>query len=172
MGPITRRQALGRAVFLGGAALAAPWLPRSAWSAHADETAAALAESPLVYISPLRSDGAESRCHAEVWFVTDGDDVLIVTDAKRWRARAIAQGLERARLWVGDHGVWTTADGAYLASPRFDATASVEADPTVHARALAAFGAKYPRDWGSWGPRFRSGLADGSRVLLRYVPVG
>ena len=38
-------------------------------------------------------------------------------------------------------------------------------------RALEAFGAKYADEWGSWGPRFRDGLADGSRVLLRYRPL-
>ena len=38
--------------------------------------------------------------------------------------------------------------------------------------ALAAFGAKYPDEWDKWEPRFRKGLADGSRVLIRYRPSG
>lgn len=128
----------------------------------------AIAESTLVYVSPLRSDGAESTCHGEVWFVADGDDVLVVTAVDRWKAVAIKKGLSRARLWVGDHGVWTTSGGAFKKSPSFDATARL--DVAAHATALEKFGIKYPAEWDKWGPRFEKGLSGGSRVLIRYTP--
>ena len=166
---ITRRR------FLVGAAAgaAALWLPRRAFGDEAPGGAlqAALAASPLVYVSPLKKDGSESTCHGEVWFVTDAGDVLLVTAADRWKARAVSQGLSRARLWVGDFGVWTRSGGRFKSAPSFDAKASLEKDAAVHARALEAFGKKYPAEWDKWGPRFRDGLADGSRVLIRYGDV-
>jgi hypothetical protein len=164
---MTRRRFL--AATAAGAAVF--WLPRRAL---ADETAprgalqAALAASPLVYVSPLGKDGSESTCHGEVWFVAEGGDVLVVTAAERWKAKAIAAGRDRARLWVGDFGVWTRADGKWRSAPRFDATAAFEKDAAARERALQAFGKKYPGEWSKWGPRFRDGLADGTRVLIRY----
>ncbi len=166
----TRRRFVARSLVLGaGVAL----LPRRFARAEASQTALekAVAESPLVYISPLRSDGQESQCHAEVWFVPDGKDLLVVTDAKRWRAAAIGKGLDRARLWVGDYGVWKKADGKFREAPGCDARASLEKDAAAHARALETFGQKYASAWGSWGPRFEKGLASGERVLIRYAPI-
>ena len=130
----------------------------------------ALGRSPLVYVSPLRRDGQESRCHAEVWFAGDGADALVVTSAKAWRARAIRLGLTRARLWVGSHGEWDRSGKthAFRESPTFLAEASLEGSQTMHDRALVLFGSKYTREWSDWGPRFKNGLADGSRVLIRY----
>jgi hypothetical protein len=160
------------------ASAAAFLLPRR--RARADEeafalpeaTRAALAESPLIYLSPLRSDGAESVCHGEVWFVRDGAELLVVTATDRWKARAVSGGLDRARIWVGDFGRWKKADGRFKTGPSFVAKARFDADASVIESALAAFGAKYPDEWGKWEPRFRKGLADGSRVLIRYRPVG
>lgn len=168
---VTRRRLLAAA----GAGAAWLLLPRSARAADfalSDAARAALAASPLVYVSPLKRDGSESACHAEMWFVADGGDVLVVTAAERWRARAIRRGLGRARLWVGDFGVWTRSGGRFRSAPSFLAGASLEADAAVRERALAAYGQKYPDEWDKWRPRFRDGLADGSRVLIRYVPVG
>ena len=140
--------------------------PRQLFAGHHEQ---AEKESSLVYVSPLRKDGAESTCHGEVWFVKDGNDLLVVTAADRWRAQAIAKGLDRARLWVGEHGVWKNSNGAFRSSPMHDATARIDAD--AHQKALEAFGSKYSKEWGKWGPRFKDGLADGSRVLIRYSPV-
>jgi hypothetical protein len=128
----------------------------------------ALSASPLVYISPLKKDGSESACHGEVWFVADGDDVLLCSGAEGWRSNAVKNGLVRARLWVGDYGVWKSAGGKFRDAPSYDATAAFEGDAAARERALEAFGEKYPDEWGKWGPRFRDGLADGSRVLIRY----
>lgn len=152
------------------ALLVAPALAPRVFAAEAPAIAA-LDKSQLVYICPTLADGSDSRCQAEVWFVHFDDDVFVCTSAKAWRARAVARGLARARMWVGEFGVWKQSDGAYLSAPHMHVEGRLENDTAVQARALEAFGAKYSEEWGSWGPRFRDGLADGSRVLLRYRPL-
>ena len=156
----------------GGVALLVGRVRPAAAYAPDDALREAMQKSPLAYISPLKSDGNESRCHAEIWFVADGDDLVVVTAADGWRARAVKAGLGKARAWVGDHGVWTVSKGAYKQSPSCVADASVESDPANHARLLSVFGEKYPDGWGKWGPRFENGLKDGSRVMIRYRPSG
>jgi len=165
-GGLTRRGFLGALAGAGAVALS----PRLAWPAEPSAFEQAARTSALVYVTPLRSDGSESRCHAEVWFVADGADLLVVTNRERWRAAAIARGLGRARLWVGEHGVWTRANGAWKASPTRDASAAIVSEPEAHARALTLFGSKYSGEWKKWGPRFEEGLASGDRVLIRYTP--
>jgi hypothetical protein len=171
MEPIDRRTFLRLGAAAGAALLAAPRLARADAFTPPPALTAALGTSPLVYVSPFRADGEESRCHAEVWFVADGEDVLVVTAADRYRARAVKAGRTGARVWVGDHGVWTVSDGAFLKAPTARAEGSVVAS-SGRGEALAAFGTKYPDEWGKWGPRFEKGLGDGSRVLLRYRLVG
>ena len=137
------------------------------------ELASALATSPFVYISPLRANGAESTCHAEVWFAWLDGAVLIITATSGWKARAAAHGLERARLWVGDHGRWKTLgvrSDAFRAAPSFVARAAASKDTALLERVLATYDRKYPAEIGTWRERMRSGFADGTRVLLRYVP--
>ncbi len=146
--------------------------PGRGFAAPSEAALAAAQTSPLIYVSPLRSDGSESRCHAEVWFVSDASDLLVVTTAGRWRAAAIERGLRRARIWVGDHGVWTRSEGAFRQAPKLEASAAFDRSPEVRERALAGFGAKYSSEWDKWGPRFRTGLESGERVLIRYSPVG
>ena len=136
----------------------------------ADALPELLAGTDLVYLTPLRSDGAESRCQAEVWFVAEGTDIWVVTATDAWRARAVRSGRTRARLWIGDLGVWTRAEGKYRELPSLDAEASLVTDAALHNHVLSLFGAKYPVSWVLWGPRFRKGLADGSRVMLCYKP--
>lgn len=126
--------------------------------------------SPLIYLTPIQSSGAESRCQAEIWFASVGGAMYVVTAADAWRAEAVRQGLSGARIWVGDVGPWRGADGQYKALPAVDARASLETDAAVHGQVLEAMGAKYSDGWGTWGPRFRNGLADGSRVMLKYEP--
>ena len=155
---------------LAGTAAGAGLLPAGTRAAGAP-LATAMAESDLVYLTPLLGGGRESGCQAEVWFVADGGDAVIVTASDAWRADAVRRGFERARLWVGDVGVWTDSDGAYRALPSTTATASFIDDPDEHARLLEVFGDKYSLEWIIWGPRFRSGLKEGSRVMIRYRPV-
>jgi len=137
-----------------------------------DETRAALQKSPLIYLSPLRSDGAESQCHGEVWYVQNGAELLVVTATDGWKALAVRRGLDRARIWVGEFGQWKKSDGRFKTGPSFLAKARFDAESSVIETALAAFGAKYPDEWDKWEPRFRKGLADGSRALIRYRPSG
>ena len=129
------------------------------------------AESHLIYLSPLKSDGSLSRCQAEVWYVQSEEDMYVVTDSSAWRAQAPTRGLTRTQVWVGDVGVWSRSGGKYKDLPSVTAEAQLVADPVAHARLLERFGTKYSSEWGTWGPRFKNGLADGSRVMLRYSPV-
>ncbi len=135
--------------------------------------AAATETSKLIYITPIKSDGKESACHAEVWFYADGADLLVVTKPELWRSQAIERGLDRARIWVGDHGVWKRSNDAFRNAPSF--LAQVEhssSDAEAVGRTLKAMGTKYADEgWSTYGPRFKEGLEDGSRVLLRYRPV-
>ena len=135
--------------------------------ARAERLPAAADTSLLIYITPIRRDGAESRCQAEVWFLRRDDSLYVVTAADTWRARAVRTGLHQARIWVGDVGVWSR-NREYRDLPSIRGRASLVADPAVHTAVLAGMGGKYTAEWGTWGPRFQQGLADGSRVMIRY----
>ena len=171
---------LSRRSFLEGAVAisAAVFLPaRGAWSGEGEyqlgEAAEkAIAKSPLIYITPLGKDGSESACHAEVWFASDGQDLLVCTPQDAWRSQAVKRGLDRARIWVGDFGPWMESDGKYKVGPTLVARSSLlPAGDAAVERALAVMGEKYASSgWSKWGPRFRSGLEDGSRVMIRYRP--
>ena len=166
---ITRRTVLQ----LAGAALVIGPVPlRAATAVISDPARKALRESDRVYITPLKKGGAESTCHAEVWFAFDGASAFVVTSSKAWRARAVTLGLNQARLWVGEYGEWKDAKEAYRKAPELLATATLVEDPQTQTRALDLFGQKYHLEWLVWGPRFRNGLKDGSRVMLQYTPTG
>jgi len=172
---------LSRRAFLRGAAMlsGAVWLPaslarsRDAGFRVSGATRAAIETSKLIYLTPIRSDGSESACHAEVWFCPDGADLLVVTKAGLWRSEAVKRGRDRARIWVGDFGVWKRSNGAFRNAPSFLAQAEhVSSDAKAVERTLKAMSAKYAEEgWSTYGPRFKEGLADGSRVLLRYRPI-
>ena len=155
----------------------APAIPLLARRSFASEDSAAessapdaLATSPLVYITPIKSNGEESRCKAEIWFSHHDGDVFVVTPPDAWRAEAVGKGLNRARMWVGDFGQWERSDGAFRQAPELMATASIESDSEVHAAVLSAMGDKYAASgWAQWGQAFKDGLVDGSRVMIRYV---
>lgn len=152
----------------------APTIPLLARSAFAEDAKATpkdkLETSQLVYITPIKSNGEESRCKAEIWFSHHDGDVFVVTPSETWRAQAVGKGLTKARLWVGDFGVWTQSDGAFRDAPEFMATASIATEADVHAKVLSAMGEKYAQSgWGRWGQRFKDGLEDGSRVMIRYA---
>jgi len=133
----------------------------------------ALATSPYVYVSPLRSDGAESTCHGEVWFGWIDGSVVVITAAKTWKARSLARGLTRVRLWVGDHGRWKQLMGrneAFRSGPSCVARAALIPDRAFIDNLLAVYEKKYPAEIGGWRGPMREGARDGSRVLIRYVP--
>lgn len=167
LGPLLTRRELLRAGALTVGAVAL--LPRIGFAADAAWLAAAKT-SPLVYVSPLKKDGAESRCHGEVWFFLDGGDVVLATSVKSWKARALGLGRDQARVWVGDFGTYAGARDKVAAAPTFLAHAAIDRDPATFQRLLAAYGTKYPDEWAKWKPRFESSYADGSRVVIRYKP--
>jgi hypothetical protein len=169
---------IGRRRFLGASLAVLLWplaRPPRAKSATLDpESIRALDSSPLVYISPLRSDGAESRCHGEVWFAWIDGAVVINTAADRWKARSLRKGLDRARIWVGDFGRvkgMLGANEAFRKGPSFDARADIVNDTAILDRLLEQYESKYPAEIGKWRGPMRSGVADGSRVLIRYRPL-
>jgi len=133
-----------------------------------------LEASDYVYVSPLKRDGSESRCHAEVWYAWLDDSVVITVASDRWKATAIERGLDRARLWVGDYGRWKGALGKnqdFRKGPSFEASAERLRDPELVERLLAVYDRKYPAEIGKWRDRMRKGNADGTRVLIRYRPL-
>ena len=156
---LTRRNALKAA---GAAALATAATP-----GRAQTLPAAASDSDLIYLSPLRSDGSLSRCQAEVWFARVDDALYVVTASDAWRARAVAQGLDRATVWVGDVGVWDR-NPEYVDLPSVTMRATLVDDAATQEQLLDIFGSKYRLEWVVWGRRWRNGLADGSRVMLRY----
>lgn len=172
---LTRRDFMRAAATLSGVIILPASLARSSDARFRVSKAAqqAIAASALIYVTPIKRDGSESKCHAEVWFCPDGEDLLVVTRPELWRYRAVERGLDRARIWVGDHGVWKRSKGAFRSSPSFLARAKpISDDAEAVDRTLEAMAAKYAgAGWSAYGPVFKQGLADGSRVLLRYRPV-
>jgi len=152
---------------------AAPVRVRAA-AALPDATRTALAASPYVYVSPLRSDGSESRCHGEVWFGWIDGAVVVNTSPDRWKATAINRGLDRARIWVGDFGRWKQTVGkseAFRAGPSFDAHAEIADDAGLIDVLLEQYDVKYPAEIAKWRDKMKRGMVDGSRVLIRYRPL-
>ncbi len=163
--------AVNRRQFLGGGVAVAAAVLGAARSVRADVSpaVAALDRSGLIYLTPVVSGGRESACHGEVWFVHHQGEIFVVTKSDAWRTEALRRGFTRAKIWIGEFGVWTRADGAYRSAPYLEIEGRIENDRAVHAELLPVFGRKYAAEWDTWGPRFRDGLAEGSRVLLRYT---
>lgn len=158
-----RRYFLKTATALGGMGLVNPTM--------ADPIKMGLQASDLVYLSPLKSNGKESACQAEIWFAYDGASIYVCTGSESWRAVAPTLGLAMTRMWVGDLGQWQDTDGEYKNLPSMLAKASIESSQEEQTRVLELFGDKYRLSWLVWGRRFRKGLADGSRKMLKYQPV-
>ncbi len=173
--------AIDRRTFLGAAALAlfAPRLgfaaPASAEAALPAATQRLLDTSKFAYVSPLKKDGAESRCHGEVWFAWIGGSVLVNSRRGTWKVKALQRGLVRARIWVGDHGRWKPALGgaptdAFREAPSFEARASFETDHTVNDQLIALYEKKYGSEFGRWKEDMQTGFYSGERKLIRYTP--
>lgn len=153
----------------GAAVVAVAQIPMLARADH-HQLHEKLQQTDLIYLTPIKSNGEESRCQAEIWFAADGTDMFVCTGTTSWRAQAPRKGLTKARVWVGDMGNWRSTGGRYRNLPQVETDVAVIDDKAEQARVLALFGKKYRAEWGSWGPRFRDGLADGSRTMLRYRP--
>ena len=132
------------------------------------EIAPALNDSPLIYLSPIVSNGKESRCHAEVWFVHHGDEIFVVTWADKWKAEAMRRGYSRAKIWIGNFGPWKSANERYLSAPTAEIEGRFETDPKIHSALLREFADKYKNEWGFWDKQVRDGLVTGAWVLMRY----
>ncbi len=173
---------LCRRDFLLGSVAFAPlvFLPlRSAWGRSdaavvlPDGTVEALERSDYVYVSPLRADGSESRCHGEVWYGWIDGAVILNTQSGTWKAQALGRGLTGARIWVGNYGRWKGLLGAnekFRSGPHFDSRASRVTDRAVSERLLAMYDRKYPGDIDRWRERMRSGFDSGERIVIRYEP--
>lgn len=133
-----------------------------------------LEQSPFVYISPLLRDGQESSCHAELWYAWIDDSIVVTVARDRWKATALARGLNGARIWVGDHGRWKRMLGGhnddFLEAPNFFAKAEQVGDPEMIERLLTVYSKKYPGEIAKWRDLMRTGNANGSRIMIRYQP--
>jgi hypothetical protein len=118
----------------------------------------ALADSTYVYIATQRKDGTFSS-PAEIWFMWHDGAVWVASPPTTWRAKRIRAGRRSARIYVGKK------DG-----PMLTATGSLVRDPATYDRLFATYAKKYPEGWPKYEARFRDGLKDGSRVLIRYEP--
>lgn len=169
---IRRREFLGAGIGLALWPLSFP--SRAAAGSLPESTESALVTSPYVYVSPLRADGSESTCHAELWFGWIDGSVVVNVASDRWKARSLERGLDTVRIWVGDFGRWKGILGtndSFRQGPSFDARAEFLRDPAVLDRHLALYEEKYPGEIGRWRDPMRSGVKDGSRVLIGYHPL-
>lgn len=128
-------------------------------AALSPEIVRALETSPYVYIASTRKDGTLGR-PAEIWFMWYQGAVYVGTRPSSWRVRRIKAGRPQAMIAVG------RPDG-----PSFRATGSIVRDRAVEEHLLETFARKYPDRWPSHAENFRTGFADGSRVVVKYVPV-
>ena len=125
----------------------------------APEVVRLLESSPYVYIATQRKDGTFGA-PSEIWFMYDQGAVWMASPTTAWRVRRIHAGRATARIAVG------TKDG-----PTFVAKGSFVRDPAVYERLFTTYAKKYPQGWPQYEARFRDGLKDGSRVLMRYQPI-
>jgi hypothetical protein len=170
LGRLTRRELIALGV---GAAALLLWPGRSRAALPSDVTRL-LERSPFVYVSPLNSDGAESRCHGEVWYGWLDGAVVLITASTTWKAKALGKGLARTRIWVGDHGRVGRILGSgddFRKAPSFEAKAEQSRDAKLLDRLMATYRQKYPKEVESWEPRMRMGFSNGERILIRYTPV-
>ena len=85
--------------------------------------------------------------------------VYVASAPTTWRARRIRWGRPQAKIWIGKpEGQSFTAIGAIVN------------EPETQAALLETYARKYPDGWKKWEESFRTGFADGSRVLIRYTP--
>ena len=169
---ITRRQLVLRAASTAGAVALAPLAAHATGYSLPEAAKKALVESPLVYISPMKSDGEESRCHGEVWYYADGDDVIIGSEVSTWKVRALDKGLDRARVWIADYGPEWRALKRYRSAPGFLARVSIDQSARVFEGLMLGHAQRYPGEWDKWEERFRKQYADGTRKIVRYSPIG
>jgi hypothetical protein len=117
-----------------------------------------LASSTYVYIATQRKDGSFGK-PAEIWFMYHDGAVWVGTPPTTWRVKRIKHRRPNAKIAVGK------PDG-----PSFDAVGSIVKDAKVADLLFATYAKKYPERWPGYAERFKNGMKDGSRVLVKYVP--
>lgn len=180
---MARASELDRRTFLGGALLFL-LAPGRAFAAEAPQQSRQVIEeagklfetSPFAYVSPLKKGGAESTCHGEVWYAWLDGSVVVNSRRGTWKVKALEQGLDRARVWIGDYGRWKPVIGserneAFRHAPSFDAQASFVTDRAVLDRFIASSEKKYAGEFGRWKEDMQTGFFSGQRKLIRYEPV-
>jgi hypothetical protein len=118
----------------------------------------ALDSSKYVYIQSTRKDGTLGKS-AEIWFMHHNGAVWVASPATTHRVKRIQAGQTKAKIAIGK------TDG-----PSFNAKGSIVKDPEANKVMFETFAKKYSDGWSSHEKNFRDGLADGSRVLIKYEP--
>jgi hypothetical protein len=127
-------------------------------AALSPELQKALDSSKYVYIQSTRKDGTPGKA-AEIWFMYHNGAVWVASPASTYRVKRIKAGQTKAKIAVGK------SDG-----PSFSAKGSLVKDAEVNKVMFETFAKKYANDWSSYDKKFREGLADGSRALIKYEP--
>lgn len=118
----------------------------------------ALDSSKYVYIQSERKDGTLGQ-PAEIWFMHYNGAVWVASPTTTHRVKRIQAGQTKAKVWIGKTN-----------GPAFDAKGSIVTDPEVNKVLFDTFAKKYADGWSSFEKSFRDGLANGSRVLIKYEP--
>jgi hypothetical protein len=138
--------------------LVATSTPAAADAPLTPELERALATSAYVYLATERKDG-NFGTPAEIWFMWDQNAVWVASPTTTWRVKRIRAGRTKAQIAVGAR-----------TGPSFTATGTIVQDPAVYEKLYVTFARKYPEGWTKYEARFREGLKDGSRVLMKYQP--
>jgi len=117
-----------------------------------------LASATYVYIATQRKDGSFGK-PAEIWFMYHDGAVWVGTPPTTWRVKRIKHHRPNAKIAVGK------PDG-----PSFAAVGSIVTDPKVADLLFETYAKKYPDRWPGYAQKFKDGIKDGSRVLVKYVP--
>lgn len=126
-----------------------------------------LKSSKLIYLTPIKSDGEESKCQGEVWFIYLDSKIYVTTATDAWRAEAIRKDLTKARIWIGEYGPWSRAKEKYKEAPELMIEGKLFEDQNQFPEILEAFNEKYP-DEGRYPRVFKEEIESGKRVVLRY----
>lgn len=126
-----------------------------------------LKTSKLIYLTPIKSDGEESKCKGEVWFVYLDSKIYVTTATDAWRAEAIRNDLKDARIWIGEFGNWTRTKEKYKEAPELMIEGEIFEDEEKMPEILEAFNDKYPGE-GQYPRVFKEQIEEGKRVVLRY----
>ena len=137
--------------------VATPVVPAQS-AALSPELQKALDSSKYVYIQSTRGDGKLSK-PAEIWFMPYNGAVWVASPPTTHRVKRIQAGHTTAKVAIGK------PDG-----PSFNAKGSIVKDPEVNKALFETFAKKYTNEWKSLEQKFRDGLANGSRVLIKYEP--